>query len=377
MAAQKETDLLSGGGPPDAFAESPLYPDDAPEPEELRHALIAFYLVLFVMFGAQAGLVSWRKKHRRSYDLATLVGLWLIPPMISVQLGFWRFVFSWLLYSSVTGWYLYRCSSKQLDKTVPKQVYAYFMIVFRVSVAVGFIGYIMLILEFTGLGALFRSLLGPGASLTALWYGLYYGILTRDSAEVATDRIARSLGAGRKLAVSVRSCGICGGNLNDSIGTPSGGAAGGAGGGSGLGTIQLSCKHLFHMECIRGWCIIGKKDTCPTCWEKVDLRSVFADKPWDTTNLSWIQMLDMVRYLVVWNPVIFLALHFIFHAFGLDQPAPHHHHGQYANGTAILNGTAGVLNGTAALAANATVAAVNATAAAVNATVEAVAQALR
>ncbi len=40
------------------------------------------------------------------------------------------------------------------------------MIVFRVSVAVGFIGYIMLILEFTGLGALFRTLLGPGASLT-------------------------------------------------------------------------------------------------------------------------------------------------------------------------------------------------------------------
>lgn len=135
MAAQKETDLLSaGGGPADAFAESPMYPDDAPEPEELQHALIAFYLVLvslpqcaalllslplamhgckrlpptvgaavaaaanpaacllnralqFVMFGAQAGLVSWRKKHRRSYDLATLVGLWLIPPMISVQLG--------------------------------------------------------------------------------------------------------------------------------------------------------------------------------------------------------------------------------------------------------------------------------------------------
>lgn len=39
--------------------------------------------------------------------------------------------------------------------------------------------------------------------------------------------------------------------------------------------------------CCRGWCIIGKKDTCPTCWEKVDLRSVFADKPWETRNLSW------------------------------------------------------------------------------------------
>ena len=33
-------------------------------------------------------------------------------------------------------------------------------------------------------------------SRAAVWYGLYYGILTRDCAEVATDRIARSLGSG-------------------------------------------------------------------------------------------------------------------------------------------------------------------------------------
>lgn len=39
------------------------------------------------MFFAQGALVNWRKRHRRSYDLATLVGLWLIPPIIAVQLG--------------------------------------------------------------------------------------------------------------------------------------------------------------------------------------------------------------------------------------------------------------------------------------------------
>lgn len=174
--------------------------------------------------------------------------------------------------------------------------------------------------------------------------GLYFGILTRDCAEVASDRIARSLGTGRKMAVSVRDCGICGGELGDdgplsgpgAAAAAAAGAAGGSGGGKGLGTIQLSCKHLFHMECVRGWCIIGarrqravlllavlllllllallaataaaaaaahppparhpppptlhhagKKDTCPTCWEKVDLKSVFADKPWETRNLSW------------------------------------------------------------------------------------------
>jgi len=40
-------------------------------------------------------------------------------------------------------------------------------------------------------------------------------------------------------------------------------------------------------QCIRGWTIVGKKDTCPACLEKVDLRAVFQDRPWETRNLSW------------------------------------------------------------------------------------------
>ena len=64
-------------------------------------------------------------------------------------------------------------------------------------------------------------------------------------------------------------------------------------------------------------------------------------------------MLDMVRYMVVWNPVIFVVLHFVFHWTGMDHPPVHHGH-LHGNGTA--------LNGTAAVALNAT-AAVNATAA--------------
>jgi RING finger protein 121 len=26
---------------------------------------------------------------------------------------------------------------------------------------------------------------------------------------------------------------------------------------------QLACKHVFHEKCIRGWCLVGKKDICP------------------------------------------------------------------------------------------------------------------
>lgn len=222
----------------------------------------------------------------------------------------------WLGYSSVTLYYLWACSFKRLDKSLPKQIYRWFLGVFKFSIAVGFSGYVLLVLEIFGLGVLLHPFSNPATALVAVWYGLYYGILSRDSAEVASDRIAAMLGTGRKMAVSVRDCGICGGELGDAMGAaPSHGTEQQP---RGMKTVQLSCKHLFHEECIRGWTIVGKKDTCPTCWEKVDLRSLYADRPWETSNLSWIQMLDMVRYLVVWNPVILTGMHFAFHLVGLD-----------------------------------------------------------
>lgn len=42
-------------------------------------------------------------------------------------------------------------------------------------------------------------------------------------------------------------------------------------------TFKLSCHHVFHEFCIRGWCIIGKKQTCPYCKEKVDLKRLFSN----------------------------------------------------------------------------------------------------
>ena len=89
-------------------------------------------------------------------------------------------------------------------------------------------------------------------------------------------------------------------------------------------------------------------------------------------------MLDMVRYLVVWNPVILCVVHIIFHWTGLDHVPEHHgHHGLAGNSTA-LNGTMLAANGTM-LAANGTAAAavLNATAAAVNATAGAARQLLQ
>jgi len=67
-------------------------------------------------------------------------------------------------------------------------------------VAIGLAGYALLILEFFGMGPLLRPVLAPTASFMLLWYGLYFGVLGRDCAEVAADRMVspcyteRSLG---------------------------------------------------------------------------------------------------------------------------------------------------------------------------------------
>lgn len=235
---------------------------------------------------------------------------------------------------------------KPLRPSTPRAVFIWFLAAHKLSVAAGVAGYAGLVLSMFLAAFGLPALLSDGAGLTLLWYGLYFGVLGRDAAEVAADRTAATLGAGTKLASSVRQCGLCCGDLVDGLeelvpvvapapsvvapppdafyrntfgekasagplptppsSSPSSSSQPilAARGGVGDATVQLACKHLFHGTCVRGWCVVGKKDTCPCCREKVDLRAVFAGRPWETRNLSWLQMLDMLRYLVVWNPLI-------------------------------------------------------------------------
>ena len=73
------------------------------------------------------------------------------------------------------------------------QVYSWFLGTHKVSVTAGMAGYALVVVEMTGLGELLRPVLRPATCLTVLWYGLYFGILGRDAAEVAADRMVRLL----------------------------------------------------------------------------------------------------------------------------------------------------------------------------------------
>lgn len=82
-------------------------------------------------------------------------------------------------------------------------------------------------------------------------------------------------------------------------------------------TYKLSCEHVFHEFCIRGWCIIGKKQTCPYCKEKVDLKRMFCN-PWERPHVLYGQLLDWIRMLVAWQPLILFIVQGINWVLGLE-----------------------------------------------------------
>ena len=102
------------------------------------------------MIGAQMALVMWKKKHQKSYDLVTLIGLWIMPMLFSIILHFWRFCLVWICYTAYTVWILKLCMVPKLAATTPRQVYSFFLGVYRVSRTLGIIGYLLMLTEALG-----------------------------------------------------------------------------------------------------------------------------------------------------------------------------------------------------------------------------------
>ncbi|KAH9638483.1 hypothetical protein HF086_016808 [Spodoptera exigua] len=145
-------------------------------------------------------------------------------------------------------------------------VYKWFYLIYKVSCFLGVVGYILMMLTFLGVNLLFgqKPQQWMDVALMLLFYGLYFGVLGRDVAEYCTDKMAASIG----VAMSTLRI-----YLDLVLVTEN--------------TYKLTCGHVFHEFCIRGWCIVGKKQTCPYCKEKVDLKRMFTNPCWTGSAGSW------------------------------------------------------------------------------------------
>ncbi|KAG8460908.1 hypothetical protein KFE25_010659 [Diacronema lutheri] len=300
--------------------------------EETR-ALLVLVLFVVALVGFQAFLVNCRKRHDALYIGVSLAGLWVIPAFGATWLMWPWTLLVWSAFTLVVGHVMFLATRKELAQTTPRTVYAFFSAVTRSCFALGVAGYALMIVDFLHMEELvgLRGYVAPLGG-TLLCYGLYLGVLTRDCASLTSELMASRMGFSARDEESRRelaptACCVCGGELvvagaaragddhaaassshdelapliepaSARIENPFEGCLDAA---QPEPIVTLECGHRYHEQCIRGWTLIGKKDTCAYCCERVELKQVF---PWERHSLLWLQLLDAIRYLIVWNPII-------------------------------------------------------------------------
>uniref|UniRef100_A0A3Q2W654 Ring finger protein 175 n=1 Tax=Haplochromis burtoni TaxID=8153 RepID=A0A3Q2W654_HAPBU len=182
---------------------------------EAMHAEMVLILIATLVV-AQIVLVQWKQRHHRSYNLVTLVQMWVVPLYFTIKLYWWRFLSMWGMFSVITSYVIFRATRKPLSCRTPDVGIPLLKISSRIKAEDSMdVGVIM------------------------LFYGLYYGVMGRDF------------------------------------------------------------------------------QTCPYCNEKVDLKRMM-NNPWEKTHVLYGQLLDWLRYLVAWQPIIIGIVHGINFSLGLE-----------------------------------------------------------
>ncbi|KAJ1835108.1 hypothetical protein LPJ63_001413 [Coemansia sp. RSA 2711] len=326
---------------------SALYPGRSLDADDIRRAvqreqynaehkghegkhLAMFLIFIFVLAMLPATVKHWRQRYPTSYRLVSVGSICLIPPYFALGNEYYRFVTLWIGYAVANTYVLYLATRKPLYPRTPRRVYQWFSLINKMSYGVSVVGFVLFLLCFFNVApGLTNTESFVETSMVIMFYGLYFGLMSRDLVVLCSDRITATLGYSssnktglptKHLAHNV--CGICSDQL----------AQGGSNTDSGLlhagaeavrptalaePTHELDCGHVFHATCIRGWCVIGKKETCPFCSEKVDL-TPFKQNPWDRQELVYISALEYMRFFISWQPLTLLLMAGIFWILGLD-----------------------------------------------------------
>ncbi|CAB3401857.1 unnamed protein product [Caenorhabditis bovis] len=298
------------------------------------HLEMMLILVVTLIVG-QIFLVQWKRRHFKSYQFCTLIGMWLIPVYVCATRSWYRFLVTWASFTFFSAMIWFRASSSQITGDTPRFVYKYFLLLHKLSYVLGIIGYLIMMFALLGFNYVFgiKQNTCMDAGILILYYGLYYGVLGRDFAHICTDRMAAKIGYYTEVGLPKKHleenvCAVCDNRLNlakarncdpsrtsllknpdedddDDVGLQN------------EKTYKLTCGHVFHEFCIRGWVVVGKSQTCPYCKEKVDLQRMFRN-PWEKPHIFYGKLLDWIRYLVCWQPLIITFVQGLNNFLGLE-----------------------------------------------------------
>ncbi|CAI4222282.1 unnamed protein product [Auanema sp. JU1783] len=273
-----------------------------------------FLILVTTLIVGQIFLVQWKKRHFKSYQLCTLLGMWLIPIYVCVSREWYRFIATWVIFTIISALVWFKASADHVAGTTPRLVYKWFLFLHKLSYVLGIVGYFVMMFTLLGFALVFNLSTNGcmDTGILLLFYGLYYGVLGRDLAHICTDRMACKIGYFTheglpKKHLEPGVCAVCDTALIHQQDPDEDDEK----------THKLSCGHTFHEFCIRGWVVVGKQQTCPYCKEKVDLKRMFKN-PWEKPHLFYGQLLDWIRYLVCWQPLIVTGVQYLTNFLGLE-----------------------------------------------------------
>nr|XP_035934527.1 RING finger protein 175 isoform X6 [Halichoerus grypus] len=164
--------------------------------ESMHVEMILIFLCTLVI--AQIVLVQWKRRHGQSYNLVTLLQMWVVPLYFTIRLYWWRFLSMWGMFSIITSYILFKATRKPLSGRTPRLVYKWFLLIYKLSYAFGVVGYLAIMFTMCGFNLFFRIKARDSMDfgIVSLFYGLYYGVMGRDFAEICSDYMASTIGPG-------------------------------------------------------------------------------------------------------------------------------------------------------------------------------------
>jgi RING finger protein 121 len=89
--------------------------------ESMHAEMVLILLVTLVV--SQFFLVFWKTKHFKSFQFVTMIGMWIIPFIISLKLLHVRFIIIWIIFTVITSIVAFKSSRVPINRTTPRQVY--------------------------------------------------------------------------------------------------------------------------------------------------------------------------------------------------------------------------------------------------------------
>jgi len=242
--------------------------------------VISIYALIIQTF-----FTAWKKINRRSYNICIFLILLLFPPFFLIYVRSYFLPICWLVFSGFMLLNTLKVLKGPVNKNVMRDTYATFKMLFIISNVGIFIGQSSTFIFF------YLKVEYLKYSILFLLFFLYFGLLSREIIFFLSEIMATNTGFYSKEGVPGKGnnnslCMICTKMFD------------------GTEKIHtLVCSHSFHSDCIKGWCLLGKKSFCPYCKRKVENSSLPIEL-WHKTEVWFFPLINTLRSFIVFTLVL-------------------------------------------------------------------------